>query len=403
MINKELHTSLIRAVQSGVLPGKEVKIANENMPMACSYQPDPTYSDGRHIRTTVLTRGEYYRVCCPMCGDNRYRLYISYRWGVYDENNHSTNRYLLHCYNEECERLYDNFITDLEQALKGYVQRAKGKFVTLEEVPEQPAERIVRVPGACTRVDQLTADHPANKFLISRGYDPELVGPEYGISYCGTSKMAFARDRIVIPAYTNGKLMTWQARYVDSNGNGDVSKLFWCTRCFSTQRIPEATNKSPSCTHCGGETLPVPKYFTCSGTLKSHALFNRDGAWRQNFVVVCEGPMDVMRLGTPTETGKAGPGVAVFGHTLSPMQMREISSRFRNGAIVLLFDGDIFKDEKNVERVQQLQSDLKAMVTNVVTIRLREDLDPGDMEHGELWREILRQAEQAGVDLRKHM
>src|ERR1043166_8551066 len=53
-------------------------------------------------RLEVTQRGETYRVNCPFCGDDRHRLWVNHRWGLFDIGTNRRNLWLAKCFNEDC-------------------------------------------------------------------------------------------------------------------------------------------------------------------------------------------------------------------------------------------------------------------------------------------------------------
>ena len=184
----------------------------------------------------VREEGEYYRICCPFCGDTRYRLYIGKEWLSRDPDAGEVNEHEACCFNEDCLR-------------KNY---GKLKQMLFSDQPAMPFRRpkVVRRPPVIALLPPNTAaltdlewNHPALMYLRKRGiyeaaidawaaYNPELGGIEGNRG----------GPRIVIPFYLRGGLLGWQARTIEA----DV----------------------------------VPKYFTMPGMKKSHTLYNFDAAAR---------------------------------------------------------------------------------------------------------------------------
>ena len=68
-----------------------VLIANPGEELRATPMTDPFTGQEK---LNISSSGEYYRVCCPMCGDTRHRLWINHRWAKYN--------WLLTCFNEGC-------------------------------------------------------------------------------------------------------------------------------------------------------------------------------------------------------------------------------------------------------------------------------------------------------------
>lgn len=305
--------------------------------------------------------GEYYKVCCPFCSDTRYRLYINHRWGVRDELG-NRNLWLAICYNELCINSWERReeLWELVTALEGdRLERARikpGKQVDLTKVKAE-------WPGPVTRVDRLSHDHDAYRYLVrDRGFDPQILGPFYNVHYCHDSWWFLARNRLIIPLYHKKVMRGWQARW--------PGELNW-----------------------DAEDAP-PKYWTMPHTPRSQLLYNFANARRHRTGVAVEGPMDVWGFGTPS--------MATLGDTMTFAQQKQITLAFRDDSFVLLYDPDALKKEKTQKLIRRLTGQF-AKGLAVVELPGR---DPGSF--GFAGREFLRdyvaaeaQAQRVQVDWSK--
>jgi hypothetical protein len=78
-----------------------VRIVNPGVAMTGSYGRDPVR---KRTKFTILEWGESYVLCCPFCGDQRGRLYVSHRFAVPDLVAGVKNLRLIRCFNEDCFR-----------------------------------------------------------------------------------------------------------------------------------------------------------------------------------------------------------------------------------------------------------------------------------------------------------
>jgi len=228
----------------------EVQVAGENIPLAWA---SVQHYDGT-LRKRKTVSGEQYRVCCPFCGDTRFRLYISYAWGLDDEVGFPSSKLVI-CHNERCEGNCDtsdmhfrnNPVRYLNHHLKPYLGLAKRGAVRVRQL--QPSEQVSAEPLPYPKpewvisLDQLMEQHPAVMYLRSRKFDPVQISKQYGVVYCheypvmrGEKDYSFLAGRLFIPVNCEG----WQARV-----------------------LPPDTSM---------------KYFTCPGWRKSEALYNIDAA-----------------------------------------------------------------------------------------------------------------------------
>jgi DNA primase len=263
--------------------------------------------------------------------------------------------WLCHCYNEDCLSTYQR-----QKALYDMVYDDIGNGRRLPPDPilkgTRPSRALSGVRPAAEVVyalHMLPPDHPANVYLRSRGYDPAQLSSKLRVGYCYTAYYDFriASDRIIIPIYFADHFVGWQARSVGEPAGG------------------------------------APKYYSMPGMRKNEILYNYDEARKYSFVVICEGPTDVWRVGPPA--------VALLGKTMSTAQRHLIAAGWGKGAAVVLLDGDARADAR---RIHDALGDL---VRDRVLVELPEDKDPGDFAAEDLWRLIYETARQKGVTLFK--
>ena len=287
-------------------------------------------------RPTSIVNGEYYRVCCPWCKEDRFRLYIHHRWFEY--------RHMAVCFNETActsgskgKYLLDQLHLWLFHTTNKISLPVKNKIITAEELAELTE---IRPPENCSPLSALPADHEALQYLISRGYDPLLLDKFLGLGWINELAIPTFRDRLYIPIYQGGKLMGYQARIV---------------------REDPLRRKQ--------------KYMNPMNMKKSRLLYNLDNAKSQNLVVICEGPADVWSVGPC--------GVAIFGSDCSAGQLSLIGEHFNGKPIVIALDGDAaLKAELLISKIQQA-----APRSTVIKLPMELDEDPG-MLKGELWRRL---------------
>jgi hypothetical protein len=108
--------------------------------------------------------GEYYQVCCPFCGDTRFRLYINHMFNRRDGHGRRMT-FLAVCYNEGCLNKADNREHLLEIVDDtGLLEKARIRKGV--EVREEARE--VLWPGLCMRIDELRPSHKAVEYLAAR-------------------------------------------------------------------------------------------------------------------------------------------------------------------------------------------------------------------------------------------
>lgn len=260
----------------------------------------------------VSTWGELYHFDCPYCGDERMRGWASYMFGQRRPGRVRPWLNPIGCWNEDCfaersrrEAFFASLI-GIHLHRPGEVAAPFPAADTTLARPWRP--RTAKLPNGTLPLGELPPTHGARSFVAARGFDPDVIGPAYGLGYCmqAEEEWGIASGRLIIPVSTGGKPVGWQARRLD-----------------------------------GGKKL---KYWTMPGMRTSKALYNVDSATLRDVVVVCEGVVDVWSVGRC--------GVALFGHTLSPDQqslLASVASR-RPWVVVMLDPGEKGSDPGKIAR-----------------------------------------------------
>jgi hypothetical protein len=279
-----------------------------------------------------LASGEEYRVCCPVCGDRRYRLFINYRWGTQCD---VPTKYLVHCFNEDCN------VTNLEDELKPYIGGKTHSLPSLgfEPIPEM---KEITLPEKCVPLNTLPKTHPAIKYITERRFTADYLYNDWGVQYCGDHPSYLVSHRLVIPFYWDGKLIGWQARTL----------------------VPNVT----------------PKYYTMPGLPKSQMLFNGDRAKKFKMGVIVEGVFDAFRVGHRA--------VALLGTSISSIQRQLIHSYWNSGCVCLMLDSDA------VDKMQKATNLFSptAFKSGIFSVILPDGKDPADMTRKELEEAIAKHA-----------
>lgn len=339
-----------------------VRIQNAGMPFRYRVVQQ---GDERDIQR--LESGEEYAVCCPYCGDKRFRLNISYMFGESIER--VDMWHLVHCWNENCEvqsmlrKNYEAFCDELDEGelppVEMDCESVSGPF-SMDEIAAECRRDLMVVDGV-TRVDTLDAGHPAVRYLLGRRFDLRILGLGYGVGFCFNRDQhdrgaRFAHKRLIIPIFYKGVYVGWQARAIEG-----LTKLHLNQGC--------ADKEWP---------YTEPKYWTSTGTRKSFFLYSYDLAARQNTVVIVEGPTDAWRVGQC--------GVAALGRRVSMYQRKLVAETWaeRPGKIVLIGDPGFEADWRmNYETLNKEIGE-----PGKVVLILPEDKDPGAMTREELWEMI---------------
>lgn len=328
---------------------KHVRVSNEGAAMqATVVRSALTKKPELQIRDA----GEYYVVNCPFCLDTGHRLWINHRWGFYDARNDSRNLWLAICYNEDClnverrpQLLFNQVFNDVGDGQDVILPGSKSL---------SQAEWNFRWPGKLTDLEVLARNLPdssALTYLRSRGFDPVQLSQWLKVQYCmeADPDFLYTAGRIIIPVIMNGKYRGWQARVA------------------------------------GEPRYNEPKYYSMLGMKKTQLLYNFDAARKCPFVIVCEGPTDVWRVGPAS--------VALFGKTLSATQKTLLAANWGQGAVIVLLDGDAGKEARAI------YDSLAGLVSHRVLVQLPDGADPGSLTTEEIAQLIAKAAKEQDVDL----
>ncbi len=321
----------------------------------------------------IVHPGEYYAVCCPLCNDTRFRCNINYEYGRRTEFGYPKT-YLAYCFNFGCplcskersayQKLEEIVLGDNPDPLKNSKVK-KGKVVDVDAIR-------MSWPGSVTRVDRLPPTHEASQYLVSRGFDPEVIGGFYNVHWCSESERRLAHQRLIIPIYMNKKMVGWQAR--------------------------------PAFDVDDWKQMSFPKYYTVPGTPRGHLLYNYGNASKFHTGVLVEGPTDVWRVG-PCAMATLGAGITAGQESL-------ISSGFKDGSCFLLFDADVWEisakldlkqQEQKRKAIRKLQETVKRLNDSLKSGFCKGDLpsgvDPGSMSRDSLVKFVRGSALQQGVKI----
>lgn len=306
---------------------------------------------------SIAAAGEEYAVNCPFCGDTKRRLVINHRWG-FDDPKTGRNLHLCHCFNETLcmskaenryalyKRLYD---------FKNVNQRRTNYTPGIREGVEPEAIGPARLPGTCYPLTECALNSRALVFLRGRAYDPVILSNNFGLQVCAEAEDLFhtAQGRIIIPIYMDGVLVGWQ-------GREPVDKKKWEYQ---------------------------PKYYNFPGMRKSAMLYNMDNARRFKCAVLCEGPLDVWRVGEQ--------GIAVFGNKPSPQQATLITKHWSDSLLIIAFDGD---EAGKIGTAAALEM-FKDRIANVVPVTLADGKSPGNYTREVFWDLVEGACAKQGIDL----
>ena len=314
---------------------------------------------GRKYKVTSSKNGTDYLVCCPFClrtagkPDTKYKMHITPSVGIY------------HCFRCDASGAIQSMFKDLA--------RMRNTPEAVEHI--LPLPNNIQGPGDMVALNQLPDNHVAIRYIKGRGFDPDSLTHNYGIMYCSRGR-TFGGPRgrhifdttntIIFPMIMDGKSVGWQARllYNPESAPEDQYEIY-------------GYGKNED-----GEYIVPPKYLTSPGLDKGRILFNYDNARKFEFVTICEGTFDAIKVGLN--------GVATLGKGVTDNQMRLLKSYWRF-AIILLDPGDADTD------MRKLEANLKISMP-CIRIDLVGYKDAGEAPTNEIWDQIINQMAKHGYD-----
>lgn len=267
----------------------------------------------QHITSAIryVGTGDEIHICCPVCGDTRYRLYINLFTGQ------------VYCHNCQFKGTVVNLIQQVEgipyQAAKRRFGDIKGNIVLPESVERTLRQRLfaVKSPLVQKRAVPLPEEfqllsqcdnhvaHQAIRYLHHRGVtDTQIEKHHMGI--CATGDYT---NRIIIPIYHQNEL------------------VFWVARAMSLEvKLKERS--------------PTNSFYQHS---KSEVIFNlHEAATNYHSVVISEGIFDALSWG--------GIGVSLLGKVLYDAQLNlllQYRTQLTEGVYVAL-DADAETDAMTI-------------------------------------------------------
>jgi len=312
--------------------------------------------------------GEEYAVCCPKCGDTRYRLNVNHMFGARLPCGVKLSN-LAHCWNENCDVL-----SILQELVEGAQIDVEGvqlqKPPDMADITAMSAAEHKKLYGLVP-LTNLPESHPSRQYLLARNFDPVALSMYKGFVHCEDFSYMDAARRIIMPImHETDKIprtvVGWQARAVPG----------WSKTGWSDDPKVKATKK----------------YATSAGCSRGFFLMGYESARTMPGVVVAEGPLSAFRAGFC--------GVASMGCRLTEGQLNLISSTWgwHEHAIVLLAEDpgkEVIREawESNADK-------LRSRISNpnrVVVVYTGDDCDAADLCFYELWELIERRCNEQNV------
>ena len=293
------------------------------------------------------------------------------RWNV-DENPTRENVELYRKFRSQgrevpcCMSMKTGRTTTVEQLLKmrpleertNIIRRSESPVIAGDQkkclVYDEYGNLVPEPPGTVVPLSALEKNHPARKYLIQRGFDPDLLSGLYHVGYCTQalpedrskgrywSKLPAGcrnspQGRIIFPIEDEaGVKRGWQARAIDYKDNKG-NRYLWTDKELWLQIEKEgvdlfATPETPD----GFRTLR--KYLNAKGLSRNQVVFGirqamditKDLPYDQRVCYVVEGVMDAMKGGAQC--------LAILGKSMSYFQADVIRRHF--GKVLLIADND---------------------------------------------------------------
>lgn len=277
--------------------------------------------DAAGIDARATSGGEELVMDCPIC-DAPQKLYLNTVTGMWvcfkgeaDGERGGLHKFLLNACGLEPFDAYS-----LSVRIRGRSSKTPSSAAqALLSLPQQSSQ----APRSVTLPDEFVLNHAtARRYLEQRGVDPALCAG-YGIGYCPSG---FFEGRVIVPVYTENRLLTFVARSV----------------------LPDAERK-----------VLMPR-----GSDAKHALFNHASV-QPPLCVLVEGVFDALKMPSLA--------IATLGAHLSEYQRRSLK-RLGYTHVVLMRDGDQTGIDAAIKEALELRA---AMFSEVHMAMLPRGMDPG--------------------------
>lgn len=286
----------------------------------------------------MRAQGEQYAVCCPDCGDTKFRLYFHHRFGTKVNDPRFPGALVDLCFCQHEQKKKPGWFARLGDALTD-----PAAVLSLPVV--EASVGVIEAPpsmGAVTPLRELPRTHPAIQYLVKRGYETTYLSDTYGVclieSHPDDKIDRMARGRIGFPFLVNGELKCWQARL--------------------------AYDLEP------GQKYP-PKWYFPPKTKK--VAWGHDIAKQFTGVILCEGILSAVNFGPAA--------VAIGGKTLTYGVKKLILETWDNIVVALDPDAGINRKEGEKDFQSRMVEDLRKEGKTVsgVVWQSGDNRDPGDI------------------------
>jgi len=317
------------------------------------------------VAANQVSGGERYAVCCPYCGDRRFRLWLSYAYGTMyriEQTDVTFSTGLAYCYNENCiGKSYETKMDLFSRIMIGM------QPVALEESQHsrlEASKKDIELPPSISLLDPRVPTG-ALEYLRGRGCDIQELSSRWKMSVGIAIDPATVRDKrpfyskpaLIIPVINHGRVRFWQARWLGK----------------TPEKFADGKDK--------------PKYYIPSNAPKAQCLYNLDAALKSPNVVVVEGAFDVVSVGDP--------GVGLFQTTPSPNQLSMLVACWGDGKLIWVPDtNDKKSKDPALTKALALTAEWnqrKLFKEGAYVVRLPDNTDPGSFQRKALWELIQQQ------------
>jgi len=279
-----------------------------------------SYGQHHHV-----TEG-WVNIHCPFCSGSR-----NYHLGI---NLEKGNCYCWRCGSHKLSEVLQEVLKisykEANRLITKY--RAGGPRIAQEEANRKVKIKPLRLPP---NIVPLQKNH--RYYLIKRKFDPDVIAQLWGVQGIGPASILDGIDfsnRLFIPVYWDGELVSFQARAI--------------------------SNKEPKYLFCPKDRQLVnPK----------DIIYGNPDGWADGVGICVEGVTDVWRLGKKA--------FATFGIDYRRPQIRCMAKIFKK--VFVMFDGGEVQAQKKAKR---LVDELSALGVDAYQVVLKEG-DPGELSQEE--------------------
>jgi hypothetical protein len=342
------------------------------------------------IRVCNESSGVHFYISCPACIENDpdevYKSHLAINASLYFEGSEDMDKRVALCMKEHQAWSVSDLLSIPPLDERGYELRPKVikvAMANLENLEQNPITGAwePKGPGEATPVHELPANHPAQLYLRSRGFNAEDLWVQFRLSYCSKERNDVCHRRLL-----NGFRTSPQGRlifYIDMDGiqKGWQSRVIEMEQKGFKYYYNGYTNKWVRVLKKVGEKWePVTekwkgwdpaKYVLATGCRRNECLMGWDAAVKWNetnskpdkfWCVMAEGPLDIARV------FQAGfPSIAILGKAFSENQAKLVADRFSK--VIYVQDIDVAGDQAAASVVKRFDSLPDGMAPEVKIVK----------------------------------